>query len=181
MINNEINFDELSKTYINNKPFKHIIIDNFLDIDLAKKLSFEFPDHNKDFWLKYNNPIEKKLLYNKIDENIPFSIKNLLLELNKKSFLKLISKLTKIDNLISDPDFHGGGMHCIKNGGKLDVHIDYSIHPSLNLERRINLILYLNQNWANEYGGCLELWDKKMTKCQKKVFMELLRQKKEMN
>lgn len=169
MINN-INFSALRSQYVNAAPFPHIVIDNFLESDLAEKLYNNFPDHNADFWLKYNNPIEKKLLYNHLDDNMPKPIKEALLYLNGDDVLQKLTELTGIEKLVSDPGLHGGGMHCSKRGGKLDVHIDYSIHPKLNLERRINLILYLSKDWKEEYGGCLELWDKDVENCVKKVY-----------
>ena len=60
-------------------------------------------------------------------------------------------------------------MHCTKRHGKLDVHIDYSLHPQMNYERRINLILYLNSDWENDYGGNLELWDNNISNCEKSI------------
>lgn len=169
IISDKINFSELKERYVNAEPFPHIVIDNFLDEKFCEKLANNFPDHNADFWLKYNNPIEKKLLYNHLDNNMPPVIKDTLLYLNGDHTLKCIAELTGIENLVSDPDLHGGGMHCSKRGGKLDIHIDYSIHPKMNLERRINLILYLNKDWKEEYGGNLELWDKDVQNCIVKV------------
>lgn len=169
IINDKINFAELRDKYVNAKPFPHIVIDNFLDEEFCEKLADNFPDHNADFWLKYNNPIEKKLLYNHLDDNMPKIVKDTLLYLNDGYILKCLEQLTAIDDLISDPGLHGGGMHCSKKGGKLDIHIDYSIHPKLNLERRINLIIYLNKDWKSEYGGNLELWDENVQNCVQKI------------
>ena len=169
IINNQINFSELRNQYRQASPFPHIVIDNFLDQKLCKDIEKVFPDHNASFWLKYNNPIEKKLLYNHLDDKMPLLIKNTLLSLNKNNFLNRLTELTGITNLVSDPELHGGGMHCTKKGGKLDVHIDYSIHPKMQMERRLNLIVYLNSNWQEEYGGELELWDKDVKNCVKKV------------
>ena len=100
---------------------------------------------------------------------MPERIKDTLLLLNDSWFLKKLEVLTNIGNLVSDPKLHGGGMHCTKRMGKLDVHIDYSLHPELKLERRINLILYLNSDWDESYGGGLELWNKDMTQCVKSI------------
>ena len=63
----------------------------------------------------------------------------------------------------------GGGIHRIKRGGFLKIHSDTNFHPDFNLDRRLNLLLYLNKNWNDKYGGELELWDKKMKKCVKKI------------
>ena len=40
----------------------------------------------------------------------------------------------------------------------MNVHLDYSIHPKLQLERHYNLIVYLTPEWNPEWGGGLELW-----------------------
>ena len=166
---NSIDFSKLRNEYIGNEPYPHIIIDDFLEEKLCKDLEMSFPKHKEDFWLKYNNPVEKKLLYNKLDNIMPERIKDTLLLLNDSWFLKKLEVLTNIENLVSDPKLHGGGMHCTKRMGKLDVHIDYSLHPELKLERRINLILYLNSDWDESYGGGLELWNKDMTQCVKSI------------
>jgi hypothetical protein len=69
-----------------------------------------------------------------------------------------------------DPYLHGGGIHSHPNGGKLDMHLDYSIHPISKKERRLNLILYLNKEWDKSYGGELQMWNDDMSECIQKVF-----------
>ena len=68
-----------------------------------------------------------------------------------------------------DPHLSGGGLHEIKKGGILKVHTDFNKHPKNNLDRRVNVLIYLNKNWKKEYNGCLELWDKEMIKCKQKI------------
>ena len=159
----------LRDDYLSSSPFPHIVIDNFLNKDLCEKLLSDFPHHREDFWLKYNNPLEKKLLYNHIDKNMPESIGDALHHLNNSDTINFLEKLTGISSLHSDPFLHGGGMHCTKRGGKLDVHIDYCLHPTLKMERRINLIVYLNKNWEPSYGGNLELWNKYVNLCVQSI------------
>ena len=102
--------------------------------------------------------------------NFPDSIKKLFDFLNSDSYLKFLQKLTSInEKLICDPQLNGGGLHEIKKGGVLKVHTDFSRHPSLKLDRRINVLIYLNKNWKEQYGGHLELWDKDMLECKKKI------------
>jgi hypothetical protein len=50
----------------------------------------------------------------------------------------------------------GGGLHEIWPGGLLKMHVDFSEHPS-GLERAVNLLVYLNEDWREEWGGDLEL------------------------
>ena len=70
--------------------------------------------------------------------------------------------MTGIEGLIPDPDFLGGGFHETLRGGHLGIHADFNIHKRLILHRKINVLIYLNDNWKESYGGNLELWDKKM-------------------
>jgi Rps23 Pro-64 3,4-dihydroxylase Tpa1-like proline 4-hydroxylase len=156
------------KQYVDAAPFPHCYIDNFLKKDIADKIVEEFPSKESDFWYEYNNPIEQKLASDDI-RKFPPVIATVIHVLNSESFVGYLEKLTGIKGLSSDPYLHGGGLHCTKKGGKLDIHLDYSIHPKLNLERRLNLILYLTPNWKKEWGGNLELWNKDMIKCEERV------------
>ena len=110
-----------------------------------------------DFY-KYDNPLEKKLAMDQVSK-LPDPIGRLLLYLNTPPILQFLEKLTGIENLISDPYFRGGGIHQSPSGGKLDVHIDFNKHKSFDLDRRINLIVYLNKDWDESFRGELELWD----------------------
>jgi len=115
----------------------------------------------------YDNPLEKKLAFNKIEE-LDDSFFDYFSLVNSQEFLDWLTSLTKIEKLKSDSSLNGGGLHLIKRGGKLDVHEDFNIHKELMMLRKINLILYLNENWQEEWGGHLELWDKDMKNlCQK--------------
>jgi Rps23 Pro-64 3,4-dihydroxylase Tpa1-like proline 4-hydroxylase len=78
--------------------------------------------------------------------------------MNTPSFVEKIGKITGITNLIADYGMHGGGWHMHQRGGKLNMHKDYSIHPKLGMERRINIIIYMTQDWKEEWGGGLEFW-----------------------
>ena len=64
---------------------------------------------------------------------------------------------------------NGGGLHEIKKGGILKIHTDFNKHPNLDLDRRVNVLIYLNKKWEKDYGGNLELWDRNMKSCDKKI------------
>ena len=58
----------------------------------------------------------------------------------------------------------GGGLHQTLTGGHLNIHADFSTHHvHENWARRVNILLYLNEEWRDEWGGELELWDRDMT------------------
>jgi hypothetical protein len=133
------------------------IIDNFLSIDTAKIISSEFPNSDSEAWFNYNSPLEKKRACNNWFYFGPETYK-LISYLNSEEFLKKLKEITGINNLYLDLGLHGGGLHMQGNDDKLNIHLDYSIHPKLNLKRKINLIIYLSEDWNTEWGGNLELW-----------------------
>ena len=92
----------------------------------------------------------------------PFT-RQLLNQFNAATMIEFLEALTGIEHLVPDPHYWGGGLHQIERGGFLKVHADFNHHPRLNLDRRLNLLLYLNRDWRDEYGGHLELWNREMT------------------
>ena len=89
--------------------------------------------------------------------------------LNSSYFLTFLERLTGVDGLIADAHLRGGGLHEIRRGGKLDVHADFNYHKRIKLYRRLNLLLYLNQGWDEDWGGHLELWSRDMTRCVQRI------------
>lgn len=159
----------LSNSFLNAKPFPHLILDDFLPKETIKNIIQTFPNHSDSLWNHYKHVNCYKLASKKIDL-FPDTIKNTILELNSERFLNFLSELTGIDNLIADPSLEGGGLHQIENGGYLNIHADFTVHHiHMDQRRRLNLILYLNESWQDGYNGELELWDESMTKCVQKV------------
>jgi hypothetical protein len=140
----------------NAKPFNYLVIDNFLEEDLANKIALDFPSADSDFWYEYHNPIEIKKACSDWNK-FPPSIYSVLSDLLSPEVNRQIELLTQT-RLYPDYGLHGGGLHCHKQGGKLNTHLDYSIHPKLKTERKINIILYVTKDWNPEWGGSLGLW-----------------------
>ena len=156
------------QAYAQAKPFPHVIIDNFLPESILEAVIQEFPKVNSIDWRKFDNAAEKKLASTH-EQQMGDVTRFLLNQLNSSTFLDFLEQLTGIDGLISDPHFAGGGLHQIEKGGYLKIHIDFNSHERLRLDRRINLLVYLNKDWEEEYGGHLELWDQNMTQCEKRI------------
>jgi hypothetical protein len=128
----------------------------------------EFPSPEEVDWEKFDNPAEKKLAMND-ETQIGRATRLLLYEFNSSTFVSFLENLTSIEGLIPDPHFWQGGLHQIKRGGYLKVHADFNWYGKLRLNRRLNLLLYLNRDWKEECGGQLELWNEKMTRCERKI------------
>ena len=156
---NYLDPEKLNVSYTTNKPFPHIVLDNFIDERLLKGILDEFPDLSEvKSRREFKNSREVKFISRGFSDLSPKAFE-LISYLNSELFLTYLQKLTGIKEiLISDPYLSGGGYHEIKNGGFLKVHADFNKHPSINLDRRINLLLYLNPGWKKEWGGNLELY-----------------------
>ena len=155
---NEQNWEELRRNFLVAKPFNHVIIDNFWSNNFATKLVSEFPDYESSAWTThYNNPVEDKKTCNHWDR-FPENTYQAFTYLNSLEFVKLIEYVTDHLGIKTDIGLHGGGWHCHHKGGKLNIHLDYSIHPKLKLERHYNLIIYMTPDWNPKWKGGLELW-----------------------
>ena len=160
----------LSKQYQGASPYPHIVLENFLDPEVLNACIAEFNKLNEtDGWINYTHYNEKKTGLNKLDL-LPEMIKGTINELNSPAFLEFLSTLTGIKDLQKDDALEGGGIHQSKRGGFLNIHADFTVHPHhRNWQRRVNVLVYLNKDWQDEWGGKLELWDKKMKACEAKV------------
>jgi Rps23 Pro-64 3,4-dihydroxylase Tpa1-like proline 4-hydroxylase len=162
-----INLDNIVKSTI---PFDHYVIDNFFDLNFARDLEKEFIDFNSEMWYCYNNQIEnKKALANW--GSFPEKTYSVFSYLCSNQFTDSLKKITGINSLYPDYGLHGGGWHMHSSGGKLNIHKDYSIHPKVNLQRKLNLIIYLTEKWDPNWGGSLEFWshDPDENKPRKKI------------
>ncbi len=155
-------------TYIKAAPFPHIVLDDFFDPNLIDQLLAEFPRPDAIRWQQFDNEREIKLA-SAAESSFGPATRLFLYHLNSITFLDFLSAVTGIPNLIPDPGFEGGGLHQIVRGGKLGIHADFNRHGAYNLDRRLNLLLYLNKDWREEYGGHLQLWNRDMTRCEAKV------------
>jgi len=127
-----------------------------------------FPSVQEKIWDRYDYKYQVKLACNRIDQ-IGSPLNEILIALNAGPFLQLLEKLTGEKGLISDPYLVGGGLHQIEPGGSLSVHADFIQPPHLKFYRRLNLLIYLNPDRPEEYGGNLEFWDSKMSQCVKSI------------
>jgi len=156
------------QAYVTAEPFPHVVIDNFLPDVVTEALRLSFPSPEAISWKDKTHEHSKKLASNK-EADMPSAIRQFLLQCNSSTFISFLEELSGIASLIPDPHYEGGGMHQIKSGGYLDVHADFNYHHMYHLDRRLNMLLYLNKDWKEEYGGHLELWDRSMKTCVKKV------------
>ena len=167
----KLNYDAnaLRDTYLAADPFPHIVIDGlFDDADLEPVLE-DFPRPDETRWLEFDSDTEKKLGFYHERSAISHRVRRFLDAMNGFEMLLWLEALSGIDGLIPDPYFGGGGIHQIEPGGFLKVHADFNVHPKLKIDRRMNMLIYMNKGWREEWGGHLELWDAASLECRTKI------------
>ena len=159
------NISNLTKEYCIADPFPHIVLDDFLQKNCMQDTLKGFKSVN---WASYTHFNEKKS-GNKTTNFEP-SLQKTIDALNSKEFLACLEKITGISSLIADHNLGSGGVHRSTQGGFLNIHADFTTHPyNKNWHRRVNVLIYLNEIWEENWGGQLELWDKQMKRCIKKI------------
>lgn len=167
--------EEHKTHYYTEPPYPHAVIDNFLPEAMAWELYHRFPKPEEPFWFdpkKHDNQYQQGKLgignASRLAGMDPY-ILHALWAFNAYDFLMFLEKLTGIEGLLPDPHYHGGGLHQSLPGGKLKIHADFNFLAELKLYRKMNVLLYLNPDWKDEYGGHLEMWDREMKQCVRKV------------
>ena len=155
--------DEKKEYWAGSGPTKHVLIDNFLDLEdckklidlscVARKLTAPASRTHKHVRGKSGCPRPAEM----IPSQVAF-----FQEINSPEFVRYIEKLTGIEPLYADDLLNGGGLHVTRPGGYLNIHTDFNFQPERLTHRRLNLLLYLNPEWHDDWNGHIELWDKNL-------------------
>ncbi|MGH8775568.1 MAG: 2OG-Fe(II) oxygenase [Jiangellaceae bacterium] len=148
--------DEHAPSYATATPFPHVVIDGLFDTERLRAVAAELPRDSAS-WKVYDTATERKRVLDRM-EDFGRSARQLADELNSSEFVRFLERLTGIKGLIPDPHLNSAGYFDVPRGGFLDIHVDYTRNRKLALVRRINVLVYLNEDWEPEWGGQLELW-----------------------
>lgn len=149
--------DRLREQFRAAQPFRYAVIDDFLDTAFFARLMAEFPSFDAQKAVNELGQQGRKAVVSNIAAISP-AYREFDALIRSRDFLALMEKITSIDGLRYDPDYVGGGTHENLDGQDLDPHVDFNYHPTRHTHRRLNLILFLNPEWSEEWGGCLELF-----------------------
>ena len=150
-------------------PYPHLVVDDALPADVFAAAVGEFPPIDDPAWTGYLHVNETKFANPRPSTWGP-TLQGIAAALCTDEFVKALCKLTGFEHLVADPTMDGGGLHQTLRGGHLNIHTDFTTHHRRpELRRRVNLLLYLNDDWDAEWGGALELWDAGMQSCQRRV------------
>lgn len=163
---NEFDKENLKQQLKTIEPFPHFCIDNFLKEDFAEEVYQSFPNfkESQELGKEFSDVNQKRKVQITDSNKFPPAIKKLNDLIQSEEFVSMWSEITGIPKLISDPELMGGGIHETNSGGHLDVHIDFNYVEKKQLHRRMNILIYFNKDWKEEYGGYLDIWDKEVKK-----------------
>jgi hypothetical protein len=147
---------QLRRLFAEARPFRHVLIEPFLDAESCNGLISEFPPFDEEFALNERGVLGRKAVVARVARLGP-TYAGFDSLMRDSRFLALMAHITGIPSLLYDRDYVGGGTHENLDGQELDPHVDFNYHPSRRLHRRLNLILFLNEEWEDSWGGCLEL------------------------
>ena len=160
---------ELHDDFLVARPYPHVVIDDFLPAEVAEALAQDFSQIGEESWKHYHHYNERKLAVTDLDR-MPAATQRVIEALQSPQTLDVMTKLSGIEGLICDPSLEGAGMHMVRRGGFLNVHTDFLAHTKQrSWSRHINLLLYLNKEWMEEWNGNLELWDDDLTECVQSI------------
>lgn len=148
--------DASAQRFVAARPFRHVTIPGFLRRDLCQRLLEDFPRFEDRHALNEMGEVGGKAVRMDVRDVSP-AYRELDAFLQTPEFLGYVSRVTGIPSLLYDPDYVGGGTHENRDGQALDAHVDFNYHPRTGWHRRLNLIVYLNPEWEDGWGGSLEL------------------------
>ena len=150
--------EERAAAYASAAPCPHAVLDNLVDGAALGRVVAEMPALSERGWTTWDTTHEWKHVFDQPEQFGP-TARQLYQELNSSEFVQFLERLTGIGGLIPDPHLHAAGYFNVERGGFLNVHLDFTRNPLLDLDRRVNVLVYLNSDWQPEWGGQLELWD----------------------
>jgi len=174
MINPEIHVASgaLSAAYLNAANYPNIVFDKFLDptvlMAVSKEAKYLTENIETEEW-RFGTPdyhldqVSKRGIR---DLHLMTPVMELVCAyMNSDEFVGVMRNLTGIPDLVSDWSYEGGGFHVTYPGGKLGIHHDFNYKDDVapqRMYRKVNLLIYLNEEWEKEWGGSLELWTNKL-------------------
>ena len=159
--------DSLRCECANAQPWPHIVVNDAFPERLLDMVAAECAAIKADRLIATNTD---RLVKQESSEGLGPATEHLLEFVDSDRFRDFISGITGVENLIADPTHKFAGVHRTPAGGFTKIHRDFEIHPATGLFHRVNLLIYLNRDWPDGYGGSLELWPPDMSALGRRIF-----------
>lgn len=150
----------MAADYQSKTPYHYTCIDDFLPLEILERVREEALAMGEKAPENLSPNENLKTSYN--PDRLPVYTKAVFHALSSRPFIQFLENMSGIKGLIPDPYYMGGGIHRTNTGGFLDIHADFNHHKVMNLERRMNILIYLNPDWKEDYGGSFEVWTSDM-------------------
>lgn len=140
------------------EPFPHLVVDNLWPDSLLSAIDAEFPPADDRRWITYPDAKERG---KKAGDRRMWgeATRGFFDAARSPDACTMLELLTGIEPLTADDI--GGGMHETGEGGRLAMHVDFNVHPTLPLERRLNMLVFLSRDWDPAWGGTLYLGEQR--------------------
>lgn len=159
---------ELREQFQNAKPFPYVVIDDILLPEVAKSVEAGFDtalSHKRHDSTKSHRDVLLKTGTPNLRVMTPAQV-GVFDAIHSDRFVRFLEDATGIQPVFADPNLRGGGLHSSYRGAYLNIHTDFNFHPNEDTHRRLNLIIYVNEEWQDDWGGALELWNADISKCE---------------
>ncbi|ABE64045.1 hypothetical protein Nham_3313 [Nitrobacter hamburgensis X14] len=157
----------LRHDYLNAKPWPHVVIDNGFSEELLDAIAAEIAKIDPAHLI---SSLDDRQIKQEASDGLGPATQYFLELVDSARFREFISTVTGVDNLLSDPTHKFAGAHRTPSGGFTKIHRDFEVHPATGLFHRVNLLVYLNRDWPDSYGGSLELWPSDMSAIGRRIF-----------
>ena len=169
--------DALRREFDAAKPFRHFVIEELLEPAFAAEVAAAYPrlEDARAIGHEFSALNERRKIQITDSAKFPDPVARLHAAISSPEFLRDLEYITGIPALEADAQLAGGGMHITGPHGRLDVHVDFNFLRDRGLHRRLNILIYLNPQWDERWGGAVELWDADVRHCHRKVSPRLNR------
>ncbi len=166
-----LDVDSLHRRFTSADPFPHVVLDDVIEPEFARRIAASLPSFEQSLQRGFRFETVNERRKVQVTDRAALSppLRELLDALHSPEWLETLGRITGIPGLLADERLLGGGLHQTGRGGRLDVHTDFNYVPDVQWFRRLNLLLYLNPGWREEWGGELELWDDQVKNCRVRV------------